>query len=65
MPLAAAQRVDSVFSEIDFVAVYLAGGCEDYFEEASKLASSIMPENGWPELLPFMFQCVGTMKTKW
>ena len=34
MPLAAAQRVDSVFSEIDFVAVYSAGGCEDYLEEA-------------------------------
>ena len=34
MPLAVAQRVDSVFSEIEFVAMYSAGGCEDYFEEA-------------------------------
>ncbi|EFH68149.1 hypothetical protein ARALYDRAFT_314839 [Arabidopsis lyrata subsp. lyrata] len=24
----------------------------------SELASAILPENGWPELLPFMFQCV-------
>ncbi|KAF5725527.1 importin-5-like [Tripterygium wilfordii] len=24
----------------------------------SELASGIVPENGWPELLPFMFQCV-------
>ena len=34
MPLAAAWHFDSVFSEIDFVEVYSAGGCEDYFEEA-------------------------------
>ncbi|KAA8518343.1 hypothetical protein F0562_015774 [Nyssa sinensis] len=24
----------------------------------SELASSILPEGGWPELLPFMFQCI-------
>ncbi|KAL1215898.1 Transportin-1 [Cardamine amara subsp. amara] len=24
----------------------------------AELASAILPENGWPELLPFMFQCV-------
>ncbi|KAL2923922.1 Importin-5 [Bienertia sinuspersici] len=24
----------------------------------SELAAGILPENGWPELLPFMFQCV-------
>ena len=27
-------------------------------DTVSELASSILPENGWPELLPFMFQCV-------
>ncbi|KAK9058540.1 hypothetical protein SSX86_023382 [Deinandra increscens subsp. villosa] len=26
----------------------------------SELASTILPENGWPELLPFMFQCVSS-----
>ncbi|KAE8677193.1 Calcium ion binding [Hibiscus syriacus] len=26
----------------------------------AELASSILPENGWPELLPFMFQCVSS-----
>ncbi|XP_016450778.1 uncharacterized protein LOC107775544 [Nicotiana tabacum] len=27
-------------------------------DTVSELASSILPENQWPELLPFMFQCV-------
>ncbi|KAK9062401.1 hypothetical protein SSX86_019587 [Deinandra increscens subsp. villosa] len=27
-------------------------------DTVSELAALIMPENGWPELLPFMFQCV-------
>ncbi|OUZ99546.1 HEAT [Macleaya cordata] len=27
-------------------------------DTVSELASGILPENGWPELLPFMFQCV-------
>ncbi|XP_059281812.1 uncharacterized protein LOC132035536 [Lycium ferocissimum] len=27
-------------------------------DTVSELASSILPENKWPELLPFMFQCV-------
>ncbi|KAJ8574038.1 hypothetical protein K7X08_010549 [Anisodus acutangulus] len=27
-------------------------------DTVSQLASSILPENNWPELLPFMFQCV-------
>ncbi|PPR99748.1 hypothetical protein GOBAR_AA20918 [Gossypium barbadense] len=27
-------------------------------DTVSELASSILPENGWPELLPFMFQCI-------
>ncbi|KAK2641516.1 hypothetical protein Ddye_023279 [Dipteronia dyeriana] len=26
----------------------------------SELASNLLPENGWPELLPFMFQCVSS-----
>ncbi|KNA22702.1 hypothetical protein SOVF_032190 [Spinacia oleracea] len=26
----------------------------------SELASGILPDNGWPELLPFMFQCVSS-----
>ncbi|KAI3697013.1 hypothetical protein L6452_29707 [Arctium lappa] len=30
----------------------------------SELASSILPENGWPELLPFMFQCVSSDSPK-
>ncbi|PPR99745.1 hypothetical protein GOBAR_AA20915 [Gossypium barbadense] len=29
-------------------------------DTVSELASSILPENGWPELLPFMFQCVSS-----
>ncbi|GAB4843737.1 Importin-5 [Ancistrocladus abbreviatus] len=27
-------------------------------DTVSELAAGILPENGWPELLPFMFQCV-------
>ncbi|XP_024975878.1 importin-5-like [Cynara cardunculus var. scolymus] len=27
-------------------------------DTVSELASLVLPENGWPELLPFMFQCV-------
>lgn len=27
-------------------------------DTVSELASGILPDNGWPELLPFMFQCV-------
>ncbi|XP_010420796.1 PREDICTED: importin-5 [Camelina sativa] len=27
-------------------------------DTVSELASGILPENGWPELLPFVFQCV-------
>ncbi|KAL4591289.1 hypothetical protein LXL04_004247 [Taraxacum kok-saghyz] len=30
----------------------------------SELASSILPDNGWPELLPFMFQCVSSDSPK-
>lgn len=30
----------------------------------SELASGILPENGWPELLPFMFQCVSSDSPK-
>lgn len=26
----------------------------------SELASGVLPDNGWPELLPFMFQCVSS-----
>ncbi|KAK1356183.1 TOG domain-containing protein [Heracleum sosnowskyi] len=29
-------------------------------DTVSELASSILSENGWPELLPFMFQCVSS-----
>lgn len=29
-------------------------------DTVSELASGILPENGWPELLPFMFQCVSS-----
>ncbi|XP_071735518.1 uncharacterized protein [Rutidosis leptorrhynchoides] len=27
-------------------------------DTVSELAATVLPENGWPELLPFMFQCV-------
>ncbi|CAH1423422.1 unnamed protein product [Lactuca virosa] len=30
----------------------------------SELASSILPDNGWPELFPFMFQCVYSYSPK-
>ncbi|XP_047319761.1 importin-5-like [Impatiens glandulifera] len=30
----------------------------------SELASSLLPENAWPELLPFMFQCVSSDSPK-
>ncbi|KAI4345306.1 hypothetical protein L6164_012442 [Bauhinia variegata] len=30
----------------------------------SELASGILPENGWPELLPFIFQCVSSDSPK-
>ncbi|KAK7400133.1 hypothetical protein VNO78_11333 [Psophocarpus tetragonolobus] len=30
----------------------------------SELASGIIPDNGWPELLPFMFQCVSSDSPK-
>ncbi|KAK4788129.1 hypothetical protein SAY86_019448 [Trapa natans] len=30
----------------------------------SELAYSILPDNGWPELLPFMFQCVSSDSPK-
>ncbi|GER50738.1 importin beta-3 [Striga asiatica] len=30
----------------------------------SELASSLLPENQWPELLPFMFQCVTSSSPK-
>ena len=33
-------------------------------DTVSELASSILPENGWPELLPFMFQCVTSDSAK-
>ncbi|KAE9602968.1 putative TOG domain-containing protein [Lupinus albus] len=29
-------------------------------DTVSELASGIVPDNGWPELLPFMFQCVSS-----
>ncbi|KAL5563592.1 hypothetical protein UlMin_033339 [Ulmus minor] len=33
-------------------------------DTVSELASGILPENGWPELLPFMFQCVSSDSLK-
>ncbi|GFZ20798.1 ARM repeat superfamily protein [Actinidia rufa] len=33
-------------------------------DTVSELASGILPENGWPELLPFMFQCVSSDSPK-
>ncbi|KAL9349089.1 hypothetical protein Peur_056344 [Populus x canadensis] len=33
-------------------------------DTVSELASGILPENGWPELLPFMFQCVTSDSVK-
>ncbi|MBA0777900.1 hypothetical protein Gotri_005850 [Gossypium trilobum] len=33
-------------------------------DTVAELASSILPENGWPELLPFMFQCVSSDSPK-
>ncbi|KAM5575595.1 hypothetical protein ABKV19_014513 [Rosa sericea] len=30
----------------------------------SELASGILPDNGWPELLPFMFQCISSDSPK-
>ncbi|KAL9455440.1 hypothetical protein AB3S75_010793 [Citrus x aurantiifolia] len=33
-------------------------------DTVSELASNILPENGWPELLPFMFQCVSSDSVK-
>ncbi|KAJ8770124.1 hypothetical protein K2173_011219 [Erythroxylum novogranatense] len=33
-------------------------------DTVSELASSILPDNGWPELLPFMFQCVSSDSPK-
>ncbi|KAD4384200.1 hypothetical protein E3N88_24368 [Mikania micrantha] len=30
----------------------------------SELASSVLPDDGWPELLPFMFQCVSSNSPK-
>ncbi|KAJ8760124.1 hypothetical protein K2173_010980 [Erythroxylum novogranatense] len=33
-------------------------------DTVSELASSILHENGWPELLPFMFQCVSSDSPK-
>ncbi|XP_059628773.1 uncharacterized protein LOC132271419 [Cornus florida] len=33
-------------------------------DTVSELASGIMPDNGWPELLPFMFQCVSSDSPK-
>ncbi|KAG6679558.1 hypothetical protein I3842_14G138000 [Carya illinoinensis] len=33
-------------------------------DTVSELASGILPDNGWPELLPFMFQCVSSHSPK-
>ncbi|XP_062076542.1 uncharacterized protein LOC133812415 [Humulus lupulus] len=33
-------------------------------DTVSELASGILPDNGWPELLPFMFQCVSSDSAK-
>ncbi|CAN8252385.1 unnamed protein product [Cochlearia groenlandica] len=33
-------------------------------DTVSELASGILPENGWPELLPFVFQCVSSNSPK-
>ncbi|KAF3442233.1 hypothetical protein FNV43_RR16149 [Rhamnella rubrinervis] len=33
-------------------------------DTVSELASGILPDNGWPELLPFMFQCVTSESPK-
>ncbi|KAG2300104.1 hypothetical protein Bca52824_036576 [Brassica carinata] len=33
-------------------------------DTVSELASGILPENGWPELLPFVFQCVSSDSSK-
>ncbi|KAI4348458.1 hypothetical protein L6164_009181 [Bauhinia variegata] len=33
-------------------------------DTVSELASGILPDGGWPELLPFMFQCVTSDNTK-
>uniref|UniRef100_A0A1J3DTI8 Importin-5 n=1 Tax=Noccaea caerulescens TaxID=107243 RepID=A0A1J3DTI8_NOCCA len=33
-------------------------------DTVSELASGILPENGWPELLPFVFQCVSSDSPK-
>ncbi|XP_076913709.1 uncharacterized protein LOC143572424 isoform X2 [Bidens hawaiensis] len=33
-------------------------------DTVSELASVILPDNGWPELLPFMFQCVSSDSVK-
>ncbi|KAK4355053.1 hypothetical protein RND71_027247 [Anisodus tanguticus] len=33
-------------------------------DTVSELASSILPENQWPEILPFMFKCVTSDSTK-
>lgn len=33
-------------------------------DTVSELASGILPDNGWPELLPFMFQCVSSDSPK-
>lgn len=33
-------------------------------DTVSELASAIVPDNGWPELLPFIFQCVTSGNSK-
>ncbi|PSR95359.1 Importin-5 like [Actinidia chinensis var. chinensis] len=33
-------------------------------DTVSELASGVLPDNGWPELLPFMFQCVSSDSPK-
>ncbi|CAL0306445.1 unnamed protein product [Lupinus luteus] len=33
-------------------------------DTVSELASGIVPDNGWPELLPFMFQCVSSSDSR-
>ncbi|XP_075489372.1 uncharacterized protein LOC142528228 [Primulina tabacum] len=33
-------------------------------DTVSELASSLIPDNQWPEILPFMFQCVTSESTK-
>ncbi|GMP60841.1 hypothetical protein CsSME_00023543 [Camellia sinensis var. sinensis] len=45
---------------VKFIAPSLSSisACKHTLKSISELASSILPDGGWPKLLPFMFQCV-------